>query len=58
MDEQRRKKVWVKKGDPYPFIEVTKTVRLPTCPLKITYFPSATIDGAVGLPVPVLMRIW
>ena len=57
MDKQRRKKAWVKMGNPYPFIEATKMVRLPTCPLKIAYFPSATIDGAVGLPIPVLMGI-
>ena len=24
---------------------------------KLAYFPSAAIDGAVGLPMPVLMRI-
>ena len=41
----------------YPFIEATKVVRLPTSPLRIAYFPSATIDGTVGLPIPVLMRI-
>ena len=32
-------------------------VRLPTFSLRIAYFPSATIDGMVGLPIPVLMRI-
>ena len=57
MDKQRRNKAWVKRRNSYPFIEATITVHLPICPLKITYFPSATIDGAVGLPVPVLMRI-
>ena len=41
----------------YPFIEATKAVSLLTCPLRIAYFPSARIDGAVGLPIPVLMRI-
>ena len=45
-----RKEAWVKMGNPYPFIKATKAMRLPTCPLRITYFPSATIDGAVGLP--------
>ena len=54
---QRRKKAWVKMGNSYPFIEATKVVRLPTCPLGIVCFPSATIDGVVGLPIPVLMRI-
>ena len=57
MDKQRRKKGWVKMGNPYPFIKAMKTVHLPTCPLKIAYFPSATIDGAVGLPIPILMVI-
>ena len=57
MDKQRRKKAWVKMGNPYPFIEATKAVRLPTCPLRIAYFPSATIDYAVGLPIPVLMEM-
>ena len=57
MDKQRRKKAWVEMRNPYPFIEATKEVRLPTCPLRIAYFPSATIDGAVGLPIPVLLRI-
>ena len=54
---QRRKKAWVKMGNSYPFIEATKAVRLHICPLGIAYFPSATIDGVVGLPIPVLMRI-
>ena len=54
---QRRKKAWVKMGNSYPFIEAMKAVHLPTCPLRIAYFPSARIDGVVGLPIPVLMRI-
>ena len=54
---QRRKKVWVKMGNSYPFIEATEVVRLPTSLLSIAYFPSATIDGTGGLPIPVLMRI-
>ena len=41
----------------YPFIEATKMVHLPTFPLRISYFPNAMIDGAVGLPIPVLMGI-
>ena len=57
MDKRRRKKAWVKMGNRYPLIEATKAVRLPTCPLRVAYFPSATIDGAVGLPIPVLMGI-
>ena len=54
---QGRKKAWVKMRKSYPFIEATKLVRLPTCLLGIACFPSATIDGMVGLPIPVLMRI-
>ena len=57
MDKQRRKKAWVKMGNSYPFIEATKAVRLPTCLLGIACFPSASIDGVVGLPILVLMRI-
>ena len=54
---QRREKALVKMRKSYPFIEAPKAVRLPTCPLGIAYFPSATIDGMVGLPIPILMRI-
>ena len=57
MDEQRRKQAWVEEENPYLFIKAVEAMRLPTCPLKITYFPSAMIDGVVGLPTPVLMRI-
>ena len=39
----------------YPFIEATKVICLPISPLRIAYFPSATFDGTVGLPV--LVRI-
>ena len=56
-DEQRRKKVWVKTRDPYPFIKTVKKCAPPHLPVKITHFSSATIDGTVGLPIPVLMRI-
>ena len=56
-DEQRRKKAWVKMGNPYPFIKMVKKCAPPHLPVKITHFPSATIDGTVGLPIPVLMRI-
>ena len=41
----------------YPFIEATKVVHLPTGLLRIAYFPSATIDGTGGLPIPVLIGI-
>ena len=48
---------WVRMGNSYPFMEATKAVRLPTSLFRIAYFPSATIDGTGGLPIPVLMRI-
>ena len=44
-------------GDPCLFIEVAETVHLPACLLKSLIFPSATLNGTVGLPTSVLMRI-
>ena len=38
MDEQMRKKAWVKMGDRCPFIEVVKTVRLPARLMKSLIF--------------------
>ena len=46
-----------KKRNPCPFIGVEETIHLPTCLVKLAYSPSAVIDGAVGLPTSVLMRI-
>ena len=34
MDEQRRKKGWVKRGNPCLFIKAVETMCLPSCPLK------------------------
>ena len=34
MDEQRKKKAWVKKGNPYLFIKAVEIVRLPTFPVN------------------------
>ena len=56
MDEQRRKEALVKEENPYLFIKAVETMP-PHLPIKITYSPSATIDGTVGLPIPVLMGI-
>src|SRR3954471_9733777 len=56
MDEQRRKKAWMKRVDPYPIYGRTR-LRVPTSLVKLAYLPSAVINGAVGLPTPVLMRI-
>ena len=34
MDEQRKKKSWVKKGNPCVFTKAVETMRLPTCPIN------------------------
>ena len=34
-----------------------KNYEPPTVLIKLAYLPSAAVDGAVGLPTPVLMRI-
>ena len=44
------------KVNPYPFIWADEAKR-PHLPGKTRLSPSAVIDGAVGLPTPVLMRI-
>ena len=56
IDEQKKKRVWVKEGNPYPFIKAIKIVRLPVRP-KTRLFPKRHADGTVELPMPVLMRI-
>ena len=56
MDKPRRKKVQVKGLNLYPLIWADGNMR-PHRPDKLTYLPSATINGAVGLPTSVLMRI-
>ena len=55
-DEQRRKKAWMKRWILIPLYGRTKLC-VPTILVKLAYPPSAVIDGAVGLPTPVLMRI-
>ena len=55
-DEQRRKKAWIERLILIPLYGRTK-LSVPTCLVKLAYTPSAVIDGAVGLPTPVLMRI-
>ena len=42
--------------DLYPLIKAANVKLLPTR-LKTRLFPKGRIDGAVGLPTPVLMRI-
>ena len=56
MDEQRRKKACVKKWILIPLYGRTKLC-VPTSLVKLAYLPSAVINGTVGLPMPVLMRI-
>ena len=46
-----------KKRNPCPVIGAEETIRLPTCLVILAYSPTAVIDGTVGLPTPVLMRI-
>ena len=56
MDKPRRKKAQVKGLDLYPLYGRTKTC-VPIGLVKLAYPPSAVIDGAVGLPMSILMRI-
>ena len=56
MDEQRRKKAWMERRILIPLYGRTKLC-VPTSLVKLAYPPSTVIDGAVGLPTPVLMRI-
>ena len=46
-----------KRVDPYLFIEAVEIMRLPTCPVKLAHSPKRRVNGAVGLPTPVLTRI-
>ena len=57
MDEQRKKKAWVKKGESLSPYKGSRNPAPPHLPRKLAYPPSAMIKGAVGLPTPVLMRI-
>ena len=57
MDKPRRKKAQVKRLDVYPLIWAGENYASPTGLVKLTYLPSATINGAVGLPTSVLMGI-
>ena len=46
-----------KKANPYPLIYGWTEPYVPTGLVKLAYLPSAAVNGAVGLPTPVLMRI-
>ena len=56
VDEQRRKKAWMKRWILIPLYGQTRLCAL-TSLVKLAYLPSAAVNGAVGLPTPVLMRI-
>ena len=55
-DEQRRKKAWIERWILLPLYGRTKLCT-PTSLVKLAYLPSIMINGTVGLPTPVLMRI-
>ena len=55
-DGLRRKKAWGKKTDPYLLIEALD-VKHPLTSLKSRLFPRGRVNGTVGLPKPLLMRI-
>ena len=57
MDKQRRKKAWVEKGETLSLYKGGRNYVPPTSLVKLAYPPSVTINGAVGLPTSVLMRI-
>ena len=50
MDERRKKKAWVKKGNPYLFIKAVETVRLPTCPVKLLIPQAPRLMARLGYP--------
>ena len=57
MDRKRRKKAWVKRWILIPLYIGGRRLYVPTGLVKLAFLPSAAINGAVGLPTPVLMRI-
>ena len=52
MDERRRKKAWVKKGNPYLFIKAVEIVHLLTCPLKSLIPQEPRLMARLGYPRP------
>ena len=56
VDGLRRKKAWGKMGGPYVLIKAVD-VKRPLTSLKSRLFPRGRVNGTVGLPKPVLMRI-
>ena len=57
MNEQRKKKAWVKKGESLSLYKGSRNCAPPHLSHKTRLFPKHRVDGAVGLPIPVLMRI-
>ena len=55
-DGLRRKKAWGKKMDPYLLIKAVD-IKCPPTSLKICLFPRGRVNGMVGLPKPLFMRI-
>ena len=56
MDKQGRKKAQVKRWILIP-LYMGRRNYVPTGLVKLAFLPSAAVNGAVGLPTPVLMRI-
>ena len=52
MDGQGKKKAWVKKRNPYPFIKAVETVRLPTFPIKSLIPQAPRLMVRLGYPHP------
>ena len=55
-DGLRRKRAWGKKMDPYLLIKAMD-IKRPLINLKSRLFPRGRVNGTVGLPKPVLIRI-
>ena len=55
-DGLRRKKAWGKKTDPYLLIKAVD-IKRPLISLKSRLYPMGRVNGMVGLPKPLLMRI-
>ena len=53
MDKPRRKKAQVKRWILIPLYMGGRRLCVPTGLIKLAYLPSATINGAVGLPISV-----
>ena len=57
MDKAKDEEGVGKKVDPYPLIYGQTKLCVPTGLVKLAFLPSAAINGVVGLPTSVLMRI-